>query len=83
EDSSSGCDSNALDGETWWRSPSHDGETIYLCLRRQFRKGECFLGKKGSKKGMPAISGHGLMTSWSCDSDRVPKKFTYILQFTG
>ncbi|GAA1790889.1 serine/threonine-protein kinase [Actinomadura chokoriensis] len=83
EDSSGGCDSNALDGETWWRSPWHDGEAIYLCLRRQFRKGECFLGKKGSKKGIPAISGHGLMTSWSCDSDRVPKKFTYILQFTG
>ncbi|TDD79866.1 hypothetical protein E1293_22045 [Actinomadura darangshiensis] len=83
EDSSSSCDSEALDGESWWRSPTHDGDTIYLCVRRQFREGECFLGKTGSKKGRIAISGHGLMTSWSCSKDTVPKGFKYILQFTG
>ncbi|MFA1541418.1 hypothetical protein [Actinomadura monticuli] len=30
-----------------------------------------------------SITGHGLMTSWSCNKDTVPKGFNYILQFTG
>ncbi|WP_329519196.1 serine/threonine-protein kinase [Spirillospora sp. NBC_01491] len=81
--SSSSCDSKSLDGESWWRSPTHDGDNLYLCLRRQFREGECFLGEKGSKKGLVAINGHGLMTSWDCDKTTVPKAFDYILKFTG
>ncbi|MFI0450210.1 serine/threonine protein kinase [Actinomadura sp. 6N118] len=83
EDSSSSCDAEALDGESWWRSPTHDGDNIYLCVRRQLRQGECFLGKKGSKSGRVAITGHGLMTSWGCGKNTVPKKFDYILKFTG
>ncbi|MFI0355772.1 serine/threonine-protein kinase [Actinomadura sp. 9N407] len=79
----SSCDSEALDGESWWRSPSHGGDTMYLCVRREFRKGECFLGKKGDEPGRVAINGHGLMTSWSCGKNTVPKDFRYILQFTG
>jgi hypothetical protein len=81
--SSTACNAEALDGESWWRSPVHDGDAIYLCVRRQFRKGECFLGKRGSEKGRVAVNGHGLMTSWSCGKDTVPKGFNYILQFTG
>ncbi|KAB2339214.1 serine/threonine-protein kinase [Actinomadura rudentiformis] len=83
EDSSSSCDAEALDGESWWRSPTHDGDNIYLCVRRQFRQGECFLGKKGSTSGRVAITGHGLMTSWGCGKSTVPKGFNYILKFTG
>jgi eukaryotic-like serine/threonine-protein kinase len=84
EDSSSGCDYEPLDGEDYWRSPTHDGETIYLCLRRKFRDGECFLGKKkSSDPGRVFITGHGLMTSWGCGKDTVPKGFNYILKFTG
>ena len=83
EDTSSGCDTEPLDGESTWRSPTHDGETIYLCVRRQFRDGECFLGEKGSEKGRVSISGHGLMTSWGCGKSTVPRDFDYILQFTG
>ncbi|MFA1548974.1 serine/threonine-protein kinase [Actinomadura chokoriensis] len=81
--SASACSSEALDGESWWSSPTNDGERIYLCLRRQFREGECFLGKNGSAKGKVAITGHGLMTSWSCNKNTVPRGFNYILQFTG
>ncbi|MFG1857811.1 serine/threonine-protein kinase [Actinomadura geliboluensis] len=84
EDSGSGCDAEALDGEDWWSSPYHDGERIYLCVRRQFREGECFLGKKSTKNGSTAaINGHGLMTSWGCGKSTVPRGFNYILQFTG
>ncbi|GAA2624956.1 serine/threonine-protein kinase [Actinomadura fulvescens] len=83
EDSSSACNAEALDGESWWRSPTHDGDNIYLCVRRQFREGECFLGKRGSKPGRVAITGHGLMTSWGCGKSTVPKGFNYILKFTG
>ena len=82
-DSSSECDAEPLDGESWWRSPTFDGDNIYLCLRRQFREGECFLGVRGSKKGKIAINGHGMMTSWSCSKSTVPRDFDYILQFTG
>lgn len=84
EDSSGACDNEPLDGESYWRSPMHDGEVIYLCVRRQFREGECFLGKKkSSEPGRVFITGHGLMTSWGCGKSTVPKGFNYILQFTG
>ncbi|WP_433475911.1 serine/threonine-protein kinase [Spirillospora sp. CA-142024] len=83
EEDASSCDSEALDGESWWRSPTYDGDTIYLCLRREFKEGECFLGKKGSEEGKVAITGHGLMTSWGCNKNTVPREFDYILQFTG
>ncbi|MFG2004245.1 serine/threonine-protein kinase [Spirillospora sp. NPDC048911] len=82
-DSSSSCDAEALDGESWWRSPTHDGDNIYLCVRREFKEGECFLGKKGKESGRVAINGHGLMTSWGCGKSTVPKAFDYILKFTG
>ncbi|MEU5882248.1 serine/threonine-protein kinase [Spirillospora sp. NPDC047279] len=83
EDSSSACDAESLDGETWWRSPSYGGDRIYLCVRREFKDGECFLGRKSDTKGRVSITGHGLMTSWGCGKSTVPKKFDYILQFTG
>ncbi|MEO3828188.1 serine/threonine-protein kinase [Actinomadura sp. B10D3] len=84
EDSASGCDYEPLDGESYWRSPVHDGEAIYLCVRRQFREGECFLGfEKSGEAGRVFINGHGLMTSWGCGKSTVPKGFDYILKFTG
>ncbi|QFG22614.1 serine/threonine-protein kinase [Actinomadura sp. WMMB 499] len=82
-DRSSECDAESLDAESWWRSPAHDGDRIYLCVRRQFQKGDCFLGKEGSEEGRVSVNGHGLMTSWGCGKDTVPRDFDYILQYTG
>lgn len=80
---SSACDSKPLDGESYWESPTYDGDRIYLCVERQFRDGECFLAKRGSKPGLAAISGYGLMTSWRCNKSDLPKEYSYVLQFTG
>ncbi|SNS12408.1 serine/threonine-protein kinase [Actinomadura mexicana] len=80
---SSACDSKPLDGESYWESPTYDGGRIYLCVERQFRDGECFLGKKGRKTGSAAISGYGLMTSWRCNKSDLPREYSYVLQYTG
>ncbi|GAA4630823.1 hypothetical protein GCM10023196_057710 [Actinoallomurus vinaceus] len=82
DDDGGDCDAKALDGESTW-SYVGGGKTIRLCLERQLRVGECFLGLKGSQKGRIAINNHGLMTSWGCDKSTVPKAFDYILQVTG
>ncbi len=83
EDDVASCRSDALDAETWWRYAG-GGERIYLCLERQLRVGECFLGKKSSKtKGKIATNGHGLTTSWGCGKTTVPNSFDYILQVTA
>ncbi|WP_338742751.1 serine/threonine-protein kinase [Actinomadura luteofluorescens] len=80
---SSACGSKPLDGESYWESPAHGGDRIYLCVERQFRKGECFLGKQGSRPGLAAISGYGLMTAWRCGKGDLPKEYAHVLQFTG
>ncbi|MEV0667365.1 serine/threonine-protein kinase [Actinomadura luteofluorescens] len=80
---SSACGSKPLDGESYWESPAHGGGRIYLCVERRFRDGECFLGKQGSKPGVAAISGYGLMTAWRCGKGDLPKEYAYVLQFTG
>jgi serine/threonine protein kinase len=82
-ETSSACASKPLDGESYWESPARDGGRIYLCVERQFRHGECFLGKRGRKPGRAAISGYGLMTSWRCDENDLPQEYSYVLQFTG
>lgn len=61
ENNADGCRADAGDGETWWRYLG-GGETIYLCLERQLRVGECILGQKNDK-GTISVNGHGLMTS--------------------
>ncbi|MES9602023.1 serine/threonine-protein kinase [Actinomadura verrucosospora] len=83
EKTSGACDAKPLNGESYWESPAHDGERTYLCLERRFRNGECFLGKKGSKPGLAAISGYGLMTSWRCGKSGLPKEYGRVLRFTG
>lgn len=83
EKTGSACESKSLNGESYWESPAHDGGRIYLCVERQFRDGECFLGKQGSKPGRAAISGYGLMTSWRCGKGDLPKEYDYVLQYTG
>ncbi|MBG6093616.1 protein kinase domain-containing protein [Actinomadura viridis] len=81
-DSLGDCDSEPLDGESSW-SHRGNGESIYLCVERRLRVGECFLGKKSENKGRISITSHGLMTSWGCGKSTVPKAFDYILQVTG
>jgi hypothetical protein len=81
ENSADDCRADALDGETWWRYPGA-GAAIYLCLERQLRVGECVLGKKNDQDTI-SINGHGLMTSWGCGKDTVPKDFDYILRITA
>ncbi|MFF5264686.1 protein kinase [Actinomadura viridis] len=76
------CDSDPLDGEASW-SHHRGGESIYLCVERRLRVGECFLGEKSENKGRISITGHGLMTSWGCGKSTVPRAFDYILQVTG
>lgn len=84
QDSASDCGYEPLDGESYWKSPVHDGEAIYLCVRREFHMGECFLGsKKSGQPGRIFINGHGLMTAWGCSRDTVPRKFDYVLKYTG
>ena len=83
EDSFSDCNSEALDAEMWW-TYSDGGEEIYLCLERQLRVGECFLGYESDEdKDRIFINLHGLMTSWGCDKSTVPTDFDYILQVTA
>jgi len=68
--SSTSCNSEPLDGESWWRSPVHDGDRIRLCVRRQFREGECFLGERGSEKGGSALRPGRLIGPGSARSGR-------------
>ncbi|GLY91126.1 hypothetical protein Airi02_090550 [Actinoallomurus iriomotensis] len=76
------CDDKPIDGNATW-SYRGTGKSVNLCLERQLRVGECFLGVNGSKKGRPAINSFGLMTSWECGKSTVPQEFNYILQVTG
>ncbi|GGQ20772.1 serine/threonine protein kinase [Actinomadura coerulea] len=83
EKTGSACGSKPLDGESYWESPAHEGRKNYLCVERRFRKGECFLGKRGSRPGSAAISGYGLMTSWRCGKSGLPNEYAHVLRFTG
>ncbi|GAA2426023.1 hypothetical protein GCM10010191_43140 [Actinomadura vinacea] len=76
------CDADDLEGEDQW-GYSGGGDRIYLCLERQFRVGECFLGEKGEREGRIYITRHGLMTSWDCGKNTLPKKFDHVLQVTA
>lgn len=71
-----------LDGELWWTHGEEDDE-IVLCVRRQFRPGECFLGTKGAEGDTVAISNSDLMTSWPCGDGSPPDDYDYVLRITA
>ncbi|MFI6642018.1 serine/threonine-protein kinase [Streptomyces sp. NPDC050504] len=66
-------------GEDEWFHSGSDDEDTSLCLRRQFRAGQCFTAKIDGNKKASA----DLMVVWSCGSDRVPKRYTHVLRITG
>ncbi|MFA1550987.1 serine/threonine-protein kinase [Actinomadura chokoriensis] len=71
-----------LDGELWW-SHGEEGNEIVLCVQRQFRPGECFLGTKGEKEDTVAISNSDLMTSWPCGDGSPPEDYDFVLRITA
>jgi hypothetical protein len=58
------------------------GQTIALCLTRQFKVGYCLLAKQ-SGSGQSAQMRAGLMTGVDCDAKRVPAQYNQILHITG
>ncbi|MES4900878.1 MULTISPECIES: hypothetical protein [unclassified Streptomyces] len=58
------------------------GQTVALCLTRQFKVGYCLLAKQ-SGSGQSATMQAGLMTGVDCDAKRVPSRYNQILHITG
>ncbi|MFB4306571.1 serine/threonine-protein kinase [Actinomadura sp. GTD37] len=70
-----------LDGELWW-SHGEEGNEIVLCVRRQFRPGECFLATEDEEENTVSVSNGDLMTSWPC-GDAAPGGHDVVLRVTA
>lgn len=71
-----------IDGELWW-SYGDEGDEIALCVSRQLRVGDCFLGTDGPDEGTVSISNGDLMTSWPCGKRPLPGSYDHILKVTA
>jgi hypothetical protein len=58
------------------------GQGRYLCVSRQFRKGECFPVKWSGPKSAPVIDKASLFTQADCNSSTVPSGFNNVLVIT-
>jgi serine/threonine protein kinase len=76
------CDHSTVDAQTSW-SHRNGGDSIYLCVERHFRVGECFLGEKDEGVGRVYLDFHGKMTSWKCGKEPLPEGYDYSLRVTG
>ncbi|MFA1538475.1 serine/threonine-protein kinase [Actinomadura monticuli] len=70
-----------LDGELWW-SHGEEGNEIVLCVRRQFRPGECLLATEGAEENTVAVSNSDLMTVWPC-GEAAPGGYDFVLRVTA
>ncbi|MDT0545847.1 MULTISPECIES: hypothetical protein [Streptomyces] len=77
--SSSGCTQGSGRG---YMSYTSRGQTIALCLTRQFKVGYCLLAKQ-SGSGQSTQMRAGLMTAVDCDAKRVPSRYNQVLHITG
>lgn len=77
--SGSGCTQGA--GRSYMSYTSR-GQTVALCLTRQFKVGYCLLAEQ-SGSGQQARMSAGLMTAVDCDAKRVPSRYNQILHITG
>ncbi|WP_207923644.1 serine/threonine-protein kinase [Actinomadura bangladeshensis] len=83
-DETSGCRNGSpgdLDGELWW-SHGEEGNEIVLCVRRQFRPGECLLATEGAEEDTVSVSNGDLMTVWPC-GDPSPGGYDFVLRITA
>ncbi|MFG2091451.1 serine/threonine protein kinase [Spirillospora sp. NPDC048824] len=71
-----------IDGELWW-SYGEEGNQIALCVSRQLRVGDCFLGTDGPDEDTVSISNGDLMTSWPCGKRPLPGSYDHILKVTA
>lgn len=77
--SAGGCTQGA---DRNYMSYTSRGQTIALCLTRQFKVGYCLLAKQ-SGSGQSAQMRAGLMTAVDCDAKRVPSRYNQVLHITG
>jgi hypothetical protein len=83
DDSSDCADGDGeLDGELWW-DYGEEGDEIALCVSRQLRVGDCFLGTDGPDEDTVSISNGDLMTSWPCGKRPLPGSYDHILRVTA
>jgi len=83
-DDTSGCRNGSpgdVSGELWW-SHGEEGNEIVLCVRRQFRPGECLLATEGAKEDTVAVSNSDLMTVWPC-GEAAPGGYDFVLRVTA
>ncbi|MDW6060372.1 hypothetical protein SAZ11_23210 [Streptomyces sp. FXJ1.4098] len=77
--SSSACSQGP--GQNYMSYTTSRGQTIALCLTRQFKVGYCLMAKQ-SGSGQSAQMRAGLMTVVECDG-KVPARYNQILHITG
>ncbi|WP_217711576.1 serine/threonine-protein kinase [Actinomadura sp. NAK00032] len=71
-----------LEGQSRW-SHGEEGNEIVLCVRRQFRVGQCFLANKGAEEDTVSVSEADLMTSWPCGDGSAPGTYEFVLRITA
>ncbi|NED51170.1 hypothetical protein G3I24_09655, partial [Micromonospora aurantiaca] len=74
--------SSELEGQSRW-SHGEEGNEIVLCVRRQFRVGQCFLANDGAEEDTVSVSEADLMTSWPCGDGSAPGDYEFVLRITA
>ncbi|MEU3186876.1 serine/threonine-protein kinase [Streptomyces sp. NPDC006923] len=69
----------ASDDEERWTNVGDDGAVTRLCLKRQYRNGQCFIARAEGD----GVGDGSLMTVWSCAADSVPQGYRYVMQITS
>lgn len=78
-DSPSDCGDDL--GQSYWDYTDGEGNSTYLCVDREIHVGDCILGTQNGSH--VSLNTAGLMATWDCDSDKVPRGFNYILRITN
>jgi hypothetical protein len=72
-DSTAACDTDA--GRSYLSYSSAEGDTVALCVTRQFEVGQCFLGESDNSAN--------LMSWVDCEAPSVPSPYTQLFNVTG